>query len=488
MVVTRSRTADLDKESQETTPEPSFSGRRQPDMAGEEVRRPPLEERNQIPHRSTLMENSDRRGMVNRTELHVDLGKGVTFKPDNTLLLSLPSFYGKPNENPLSFLEEYNMLCSGQFIAGISIEQLKMLYFQYAIKDKAKDWFKKLGITLNSWEDIETRFLRKYFPLSKTKAFIREIQNFSPSDIESFCESWERFNDLIRQCPHHGMAKSKLAEIFYDSLSEAYKQRVDNAAGGYFYKAYDDEVFDILEGIAEIDMQQISANRNGRSTRRAGVLHIGNKEGEPSNAMIGRKLDEITSALQKVMQVNSPLIKTKICSFCSSYDHEDGACQPDSMEQDEEEIRVVNNSTQPWNQQRGSQGNFNTRSARPAFQHRPHHQPQPYAPPHQQQSSYQVSSYPAQPTQALPQQVTSSTSNDNMMMMMMQMMEQQRKFFEDQQNKFYEELNGIKKSVEQLQKGGDRPWAQGRQGGVGGRQGQDRSNQGSTSSHQPQGS
>ncbi|GJT13858.1 hypothetical protein Tco_0892820 [Tanacetum coccineum] len=36
---------------------------------------------------------------------------------------------------------------------------------------------------------------------------------------ESFYEAWDRFNDLLRACPHHGFSKLHQLDTFYNALN-----------------------------------------------------------------------------------------------------------------------------------------------------------------------------------------------------------------------------------------------------------------------------
>ena len=49
-------------------------------------------------------------------------------------------------------------------------------------------------------------------------------------------------------------------------------------SGGYFYHAFEDEVFDILERVADIDLEQMNASRNGRFLKRGGLHQVSFKE------------------------------------------------------------------------------------------------------------------------------------------------------------------------------------------------------------------
>ena len=45
-----------------------------------------------------------------------------------------------------------------------------------------------------------------------------DINNFCQCDGETFYESWERFKDLLRKCPHHSFTKGMQVNHLYDGL------------------------------------------------------------------------------------------------------------------------------------------------------------------------------------------------------------------------------------------------------------------------------
>jgi hypothetical protein len=48
-------------------------------------------------------------------------------------------------------------------------------------------------------------FLAKFFPLGKTNALRGKISSFQQIGMESIPEAWERLQEYIIACPHHGM-------------------------------------------------------------------------------------------------------------------------------------------------------------------------------------------------------------------------------------------------------------------------------------------
>ncbi|GJT09110.1 reverse transcriptase domain-containing protein [Tanacetum coccineum] len=58
-----------------------------------------------------------------------------------------------------------------------------------------------------TWEDLVFKFINQFFPPSKTTNLRNKI-TFQQRFDESFCEAWDRFNDLLRACPHHGFTSA----------------------------------------------------------------------------------------------------------------------------------------------------------------------------------------------------------------------------------------------------------------------------------------
>nr|GFC80402.1 reverse transcriptase domain-containing protein [Tanacetum cinerariifolium] len=44
-------------------------------------------------------------------------------------------------------------------------------------------------------------------------------------------EAWERFKDLLRQCPHHGFSELHQLDTFYNALNPNDQDALDSAAG-----------------------------------------------------------------------------------------------------------------------------------------------------------------------------------------------------------------------------------------------------------------
>nr|GEY70149.1 DNA-directed DNA polymerase [Tanacetum cinerariifolium] len=85
-----------------------------------------------------------------------------------------------------------------------------------------------------TWEDLVSKFINQFFPPSKITYLRNEITNFLQKYNETFNEAWERFKDLLRQCPHHGFSELHQLDTFYITLNPNDQDALDSAADGNF--------------------------------------------------------------------------------------------------------------------------------------------------------------------------------------------------------------------------------------------------------------
>ncbi|GJR55358.1 reverse transcriptase domain-containing protein [Tanacetum coccineum] len=69
----------------------------------------------------------------------------------------------------------------------------------------------------------------KFFPPSKTTNLRNEITRFQQKFDETFYEAWDRFNDLLRGCPHHGFSELHQLDTFYNALNSNDQDSLNSA-------------------------------------------------------------------------------------------------------------------------------------------------------------------------------------------------------------------------------------------------------------------
>ncbi|GJU62153.1 reverse transcriptase domain-containing protein [Tanacetum coccineum] len=69
---------------------------------------------------------------------------------------------------------------------------------------------------------------------------------------ETFYEAWDRFNDLLRGCPHHGFSELHQLDTFYNALNSNDQDSLNSAAGGNFLDKMPRECLKIIESKSKL--------------------------------------------------------------------------------------------------------------------------------------------------------------------------------------------------------------------------------------------
>ena len=66
-------------------------------------------------------------------------------------------------------------------------------------------------------------------------------------DDESLYEAWERYKELLRKCPYHGIPHCIQLETFYNGLNAHTRMVVDTSANGALLSKSYNEAYEIIE-------------------------------------------------------------------------------------------------------------------------------------------------------------------------------------------------------------------------------------------------
>jgi hypothetical protein len=122
------------------------------------------------------------------------------------LLNMVPHYRGTPTEDPYLHIWDFFDLCKTQNVHGLNAEGIRLITF--SLKDNAKLWLNSLAAgSIHYWEELTTKFLKKFFPAQRTRQLRREIQTFQQKDGDLFFEVWEHFKELLLKCPHHNLSQ-----------------------------------------------------------------------------------------------------------------------------------------------------------------------------------------------------------------------------------------------------------------------------------------
>ncbi|KAJ9535221.1 hypothetical protein OSB04_un001694 [Centaurea solstitialis] len=157
-------------------------------------------------------------------------------------------FSGLPMENPSKHLNSFIKKCSTLRINGLDEEAIRLKLFSFSLKDGAKEWLE--GHEPNfftTWDALAKAFITRYFPPGKTANLTKAITNFAQGPMEELYEAWERFKNLQRNCPHHGIEDWRLVQLFYNGLRPETRFAIDTSAGGSIMTKTPGAIKDLIE-------------------------------------------------------------------------------------------------------------------------------------------------------------------------------------------------------------------------------------------------
>ena len=126
---------------------------------------------------------------------------GIAFKPVNVSFELRPSlislvqqnqFGGSPIEDPYVHLRTFLEIADTVRINGVPQDTVRLRLFSFSLRDKARDWLQSLPLgSIQTWEQLATKFLEKYFPPAKSAQLRSAISTFQQLEIENLYEAWE---------------------------------------------------------------------------------------------------------------------------------------------------------------------------------------------------------------------------------------------------------------------------------------------------------
>nr|XP_017239488.1 PREDICTED: uncharacterized protein LOC108212272 [Daucus carota subsp. sativus] len=174
--------------------------------------------------------------------------------------------------------------------------------FPYSIKGKALEWFQQLSDTaLDTWDNISTEFLSKYYPSDKTQQMRAIILTFKAQPGEGLYQAWERYKALLRKCPHHGYEEWMVLSTFFGALNSDIRLSLNVAAGGNFKKAHVHQAKALLEELAS----------NNYAWAPSGTSSVKSAQDTEMMNLLTLKLDALTQEVRgqkaSVNAISSPM-------------------------------------------------------------------------------------------------------------------------------------------------------------------------------------
>ncbi|GKA17031.1 reverse transcriptase domain-containing protein [Tanacetum coccineum] len=107
--------------------------------------------------------------------------------------------FGHDKEDPHAHIQYFNKITSTMKFPNVPSTSVKLMLFPFSLEGAARIWLEKEPPrSIQTWDDLVSKFINKFFPPSKTTNLRNEITRFQQRFDETFYEAWDRFNDLLR--------------------------------------------------------------------------------------------------------------------------------------------------------------------------------------------------------------------------------------------------------------------------------------------------
>ncbi|XP_045831120.1 uncharacterized protein LOC123922450 [Trifolium pratense] len=259
----------------------------------------------------------------------------VSFDIKNSVLSALKEnqYSGAETQCPNLHLEHFYEACDYTDPPGVSESDKRLRLFKYSLTGRAKDWLDTIPPnTINTWQELEMKFMDRYFPIHKYLERRADITSFEQGDSETLYDAWERFKLSLKKCPKHGLDSHTQMQHFTQGLRAQTRMFLDASAGGSLKNKNQTQARELVESMAQNEYR-VENDRGAK--KKAGMIELDTQtallaQSTLMNSQMAAVLKHLTStpnAQMPVMAANE--VK---CDFCGQ-GHANGQCFPEGSEE-----------------------------------------------------------------------------------------------------------------------------------------------------------
>ncbi|GJT27450.1 reverse transcriptase domain-containing protein [Tanacetum coccineum] len=239
----------------------------------------------------------------------------VRLKTNLLQLVKITISLVRVRENPHAHINSFKRITSTLRFRDVLNDVIKLMMFPYSLEENTRLWYEKEPPnSILTWEDLVTKFVNQFFSPSKTTHLKNEISHFTQKFEETFSETWERFKEMLRACPHHGFTKLTQVETLYNGLNENDQDSLNAAVGRNLLSKTTREALNIIE-----NKSKVRYSRNKSNVSRM------NTTSRESVSKTDERIDKLADQLSTLVEIVSKKVVTpapvkaveEICVTCS---------------------------------------------------------------------------------------------------------------------------------------------------------------------------
>ncbi|GJX55037.1 reverse transcriptase domain-containing protein [Tanacetum coccineum] len=209
-------------------------------------------------------------------------------KGNHLTLIKGNKFDGRTKTDPHKHIHEFLGICDMFKYRDNENEAVRLMMFPLSLTREAKTWLDELNEgTIETWDELRTAFISRFFPPSLFDQLRREIYALSQHENESLTDAWLRMKEMLRNCHGHNLSKGNIIKIFYHGLNEITQEVLNAATGGIFLYKTLNQAYQLLEDKVLLKLDW-AKNQKTKSSLKKTVTFAAEAQNEQVNAISTR--------------------------------------------------------------------------------------------------------------------------------------------------------------------------------------------------------
>ncbi|GJU65902.1 reverse transcriptase domain-containing protein [Tanacetum coccineum] len=119
-------------------------------------------------------------------------------KGNHLTLVKGNQFDGRTKTDSHKHIHEFLGICNMFKYIDTENEAVRLMMFPLSLTGEAKTWLNKLNEgTIETWDELRTAFVSRFFPLTLFDRLLGEIRAFSQNENESLTDAWLRMKEML---------------------------------------------------------------------------------------------------------------------------------------------------------------------------------------------------------------------------------------------------------------------------------------------------